>query len=516
LLKNAIHFSPKQGTQSFSISGENLLSSLVLTVPKGLNINPSTIIPDLNGAIENQLITVAWEEGISENGTVNISGGGLADPKQVAISIGGFSEYCNSLLSQNNNKTENLAYMSVHLSGDKKILSFHIYPYDTAGTAIWGDNSIPLANIKLNNDEVADVTRTMSSDKKTITITFAASLEDEDVVTFGGPIVWGINYPNYSNSNCFIDPPKTYIVGLGCDLESPVWKGTSTDWSDSDNWSTGSVPGNNVHIVIPASSDYPAIPDKTTIKSLTFENGAGADIADGGSITVTEAVKVEYMVKKDRWYSVGFPFAIDYVYSERLGRDLVAYDKESGGHFWLKEYDGANNVFNFTKTIAANAGYIVQFPEYFNETKITFVSVPNQELSNSNDFDIDNKYKLQANPLITRYSLLAEGSERYYKYDSSDNKYKLLDESATLLPFESVVTYSNPANAPMLQTIGDGSQVVTSIAAPHPADDPVIALRYYTLYGVEIRQPIETGVYIVKKIHASHEEEIVKTVYIKK
>jgi hypothetical protein len=519
LSKNTIFFTPQSGIQSFSLSGINLLSPLVLIVPKGLNINPSTIIPDLERTIENQSVEITWEDGFSGNGVVNISGGGLAYSKQVIINSTGFSEYCNSLLSQDDNGTTNLAYMSIYLNEEKTVLSFHIDTYETGGTAVWNANSIPFENIKLN-DESTNATRSMSSDNKILTITFDTPLVENDRVTFGGPLVWTINYPvlGWNNGNCFINPIKTYTVGLGCDLDSPVWiAGDSNDWNDPDNWSTGSVPGSINHIIIPASTNYPTIPTGTTMKSITFENGAGAEIGEGGSITVSEAVKVEYTVEKGQWYSVGFPFAIDRVYSKKLDRSLVPYDEISGGHFWLKTYDGAENIFNFANTINANTGYIVQFPEYFDDTKITFISAPDQSLSNSGSLDAGNDYELQANPHISHYTLASSATEHYYKYNPDNNKYVLLEGQETILPFESVVTFSNPMNLSMRQTIGDGSQAgPTGIALPLPADDPVIALRYYTLYGVEIQKPLETGVYIVKKIHASREEEIVKTVYIKK
>jgi hypothetical protein len=44
----------------------------------------------------------------------------------------------------------------------------------------------------------------------------------------------------------------------------------------------------------------------------------------------------------------------------------------------------------------------------------------------------------------------------------------------------------------------------------------VIATRYYTLQGTAVYQPVENGVYIVKNIRQSGQEEIIKIVYLKK
>jgi hypothetical protein len=50
----------------------------------------------------------------------------------------------------------------------------------------------------------------------------------------------------------------------------------------------------------------------------------------------------------------------------------------------------------------------------------------------------------------------------------------------------------------------------TAIQPAGQIDDPVVAVKYYNLQGMEISQPLEKGVYIVEKIHASQKISVTK------
>jgi hypothetical protein len=80
-------------------------------------------------------------------------------------------------------------------------------------------------------------------------------------------------------------------------------------------------------------------------------------------------------------------------------------------------------------------------------------------------------------------------------------------------PFEAVITVeeSNPSLLRSTISIDD----YTGLEATQ-IKDPVISTRYYTLQGVEIKKPVDKGVYIVKKIHESQKQETNKIIYIQK
>jgi hypothetical protein len=54
----------------------------------------------------------------------------------------------------------------------------------------------------------------------------------------------------------------------------------------------------------------------------------------------------------------------------------------------------------------------------------------------------------------------------------------------------------------------------TSIQQPVEQNDPVVAIKYYNLYGTEIPQAPERGIYIVKKLHASQKVSVTKALKV--
>lgn len=214
-----ITFTPLQGVQTFTVSGENISGDLILKAPKGLSISPESITPDGEGKVTNETVTVTWEEGASE-GAVVISGGGLPGDKKITVLSNNFSEYCNRVITQSNNGKEYPVYLNTTLSEDKTVLSFIIAPY--FGTeAFWNGGSFPVNKILVNGSAPATAPiRAMEDENTKVTMTFAEPLSDGDVVTFGGAIIWTtVDEIKGRNTNCYIDPVKTYTVGFGCDLE---------------------------------------------------------------------------------------------------------------------------------------------------------------------------------------------------------------------------------------------------------------------------------------------------------
>jgi hypothetical protein len=291
-------------------------------------------------------------------------------------------------------------------------------------------------------------------------------------------------------------------------------------------WSYGSLRAND-HVLIRKKDIDPTISGGTTVKSITFEEGAGVNLL--GSLSVTEAVKVDCVVEaSQRWYSVGFPFDIETVYSHYLEAnewppyELSAYSGESGtGDFWLKKYDATTSeLFEYTSDIEAGKGYIIQFPEWFYNTKITFISKGNQTLTSVNSLPVTSDYRLVANPKLNRFSLTTNGDNiYYYKYDSEagdgENGQYIRQETVEIAPFEAVITIREPNVGNLAYSIGIDSEVTGIHPLSGRADDPVIATSYYTLQGLKIQNPLENGIYLAKKVYASGKEEVIKILHNK-
>ncbi|MDR0546008.1 MAG: hypothetical protein LBG77_00235 [Dysgonamonadaceae bacterium] len=488
----SLNFTPNTSIQTFTISGSNLTSPLTLLFPVGYTVTPATLTPAADGTLAETTVTVKWVDGSGLGNTVSISGGGLENSLTVDLEYTGFSQYCSYVLQHENLALHTPALLNIVTSEDNKTLTFTITGYEVTGDAQWNDNTLPLGTqvapyFKINDVGVdpANIIRT-KVDAHTVTITFATALATNDEVTFTGLLCWQTSgYTQNSNDgNVFINAwDKTYTVGAdNCDcIPTSVTKAGGT----------------------------PTLP-ATINGDLVFEAGASANVDASGSTTVLGTVGVEYTLASGRWYSVAFPFDVDYVYSAKLGGNLTAYDEAAGGHFYLKTYNGGTNLFDYASEIEANTGYIVQFPAYFDQSKVTFVSGINQvTLSNGKDITPTASYTLHSHGNTVNYQVDQSGGNNYYRYDADENKFLLVEDALTLPPFESVVSVYVPQNAPMRKVIGDGSQadVVTDINVA-PANEAIIAEHYYNLQGVEIAgvrfiAPAQGEVFIKKTVYQS-------------
>ncbi|MDR0863932.1 MAG: leucine-rich repeat domain-containing protein [Candidatus Symbiothrix sp.] len=317
------------------------------------------------------------------------------------------------------------------------------------------------------------------------------------------------------------------IIELPAPANETTWQGTTTAWNLDANWSDG-VPTETTDVIIPAgAAAYPTVPAGTTVAKLTFESGASADLS--GTLIATNGVSVDYTVTNGRWYSIGFPFAIEKVYSHLYEEnewdpyELDAYDPESTGtykgDYWLKEYTpGGTELFQYRSAIVANKGYIVQFPDWFDGTKISFISASTSvTLSNTGALPFASNHQLVANPRLSSLSLNSadDAAKHHYTHHAGENKYNLLDGTYELAPFEAAITLlePNPSLVPASITIE-----ANTTGIKHPAgvaNDPVIATHYYTLQGTEVSKPVENGIYLVKKVHESKKAEVVKIIYKK-
>lgn len=306
----SLTFTPESGVHTFTIEGEYLLAPLVINSPVGLTITPTVINPE-NGII-NKEITVIWDDGFTQDGIITVTGGGLYNhSKQIAVIATGFSEYCNTIISQENNELLYHAYMTVEVSKDKKVMTFTIAPY--SGRSVQWDGvgtSIPADKITIGG--VAPSTlpiRNRSVDRTKITITFSEALKNGDEVAFGNPLVWTTfdDTGNTVHNNCYINAAKKYTVGFGCNLAGVepknTWLNMVGAWRSAENWSKGEPMGGD-DLLIPSATNYPVLDSNVTVKSITFEPGAELG---GLNYLAHESAVVKYGLN-NRWYLLSNPF----------------------------------------------------------------------------------------------------------------------------------------------------------------------------------------------------------------
>ncbi len=254
------------------------------------------------------------------------------------------------------------------------------------------------------------------------------------------------------------------------------------------------------------------------------ENSTGQlTIPAGETLQVNGVVKYQKTFTPKEWYPIGFPFAIASV--NAFGEVLDYYDgngqagSATKGDFWLKSYNG--EVFDYTTAFVAGKGYAIQFPTAFAGEEVTFTSVANPVLSNTNTPTpiLASGYTLVANPSVANTTSIA-GAENYYMYNYSENgKFNVLYQGnnelpsgTSLKPFEAMIAVKDVVN---LRAVSVEAQE-TAINGVDAANDQVIEVHYYNLQGIEIPEPTTNGIYLVKKVYESKKVEIVKTFINKK
>ncbi|MBN2777031.1 MAG: T9SS type A sorting domain-containing protein [Bacteroidales bacterium] len=101
-------------------------------------------------------------------------------------------------------------------------------------------------------------------------------------------------YEYNTTGNCYLVPALT---GNSTTTAPPAfnWSGAvSSDWQNTGNWSTGSIPTSSDDITIPnGMPNYPVIDDGATTaecNNITIENAASVTIATNGQMTVSGAI----------------------------------------------------------------------------------------------------------------------------------------------------------------------------------------------------------------------------------
>jgi hypothetical protein len=281
------------------------------------------------------------------------------------------------------------------------------------------------------------------------------------------------------------------------------WNGaTSTSWSDNSNWSKG-TPTKDYEAIIPSGkSTYPvlATDEEAEANDLTLEAGAELDLGEG-SLTAT-AIHAKTSIEDEKWYSIGFPFAVTDVYSEEFAESLLAKDGNTEGAYWLESYNGSS--FAEATTIAANTGYIIQLPNGYTQspTGITYSGSASSGLTKGT-LTFGSDYALQANPNFTTHAIELSGNQHIYRLKYTEGEPAVaeyvLSDGETIAPYEAALTVDK-ADAP--QKISLNNDVVTRLETPNQG--AVVARHYYNLQGVEIPTLAHSaGVVIVKTVYES-------------
>jgi len=276
--------------------------------------------------------------------------------------------------------------------------------------------------------------------------------------------------------------------------------------------------------------------DKKKISQTDYTTGAYQDIIfrstdtytgqlaiDGGTLNVNGVVKLEKTFAAGKWYAIGFPFDIASVRCDRPGfdgRDLetfkpsVPIGEEDRGDYWLKTYNGAGfDDYTEGATSILKGGYVMRVPADLDGATLTFTSIPNVQLGNSNVFAYNSEaYKLTCNPSVANTKITNDAPDYFYAFETiAENNFGLLggSDEYDLKPFESVVI-ANLSGGPSLVLLD--IEQLTSLPKLDLTEGKVLVTEYYNLQGMKIGQAQQGQIYIVKSVYESGKTKVIKQI----
>jgi hypothetical protein len=249
-----------------------------------------------------------------------------------------------------------------------------------------------------------------------------------------------------------------------------------------------------------------------------------------------------------RWWTISFPYDVATIYSPNFnGRrvDLKPHceDGQGGflyGSFWLQKYNGSLNRFYYSfeqefggsgeceDVIFEGVGYAIRFPAIIlnnanqladeNLTRhIVFESARGITLRNNPSAPKPDGFAMVGNHLLQNTEL--RGANNYFFYNVATNNFLPAPNKTVISPFEAYISLKNNGSgsinfarainadgAAVDAGNGIGGVVIGSeTVGLKPAFDSnkgnVIEIRYYTIHGAEIKQPIPGHIYIVKRVY---------------
>jgi hypothetical protein len=336
----------------------------------------------------------------------------------------------------------------------------------------------------------------------------------------------------------------------------PVYTSTGA-WTETANWSTHTLPVASDKVVIDADV---SLSSDVTVAGLSVNAGKSFIFAAGGQLnglsdaSVAGSVKVVKTFDTGKWYPIGFPFAIESISikqgengytgviygldnDEEVSVKPTNQDNATTENIYLATYDGATDKFKFTDALAVNTGYVIAVPAGTFEVEgteggsisegsveVTFTTASGVILnSTASDFAVTDGYVLTANPNLVNVSSSLPEANYYYEFNLGNQRFDRIDGgaslSAALKPFEALVTYKGDDSGDALRSALniDGTGAITGYKDLQAlVTDPVIETQYYNLQGVRVRAnnylSLQSGVYIVKKIHKSGVITICKSI----
>ncbi|MDR1682548.1 MAG: hypothetical protein LBS25_04055 [Candidatus Symbiothrix sp.] len=381
-------------------------------------------------------------------------------------------------------------------------------------------NNFAFANTLVNNNVITDgaADNVNGLDKTALQLRTQSTYETD--LDWDFDAVWTMGNGNYRlpvlQSFASAAQSSDYVSHLPIEA---TWKSdaASTDIADADNWDALPVfPDEDIIVSYNASNYYPALTASTAMANVTLRPGAGI-VLDNHQLSAT-SIKAQQTVTAKKWYAIGFPFNVTSIYSEHYEDNL-----DAGINFWMKSFDGADfpDVSNNTLP-ASGQGYIIEFPSDFAySSDISYISGAISNLVKGELSFTDDAYELQANPTLAPLAIEANTlpTDQYiYQLNSAGTVYALITGSATIAPFESVVTYKEKDTPHKASINTDAITGISTIIE----DDVVIETQYYNLQGMRIPK-VETGqvrslpsvagnLYIVKEIHKSGKTSVYKSI----
>jgi hypothetical protein len=208
-----------------------------------------------------------------------------------------------------------------------------------------------------------------------------------------------------------------------------------------------------------------------------------------------------------QWYPIGLPFDLSDIAADLSDGPESLLNAGIIDAFQVKSY---GNGFTYTSSISENTGYLFQFPANFNEVEVTFVSETAPAWVKA-DFvkPGDDAYHLLVNPWPENITFPA--ADNCYKYNAGTNEFERYDgdESIIIHPFESFII----AGTSVLEPLPSITGTVTGLHPVQTINGPVIETRYYTLQGVEVKQPKQREIYLVKRLYESKHTEVTKVLF---
>ena len=257
-------------------------------------------------------------------------------------------------------------------------------------------------------------------------------------------------------------------------------------------------------------------------KSVDFAIGELV-IPSGETLEVNGVVKLQRTYTQERWSTIGFAFEVEDIYCESFenGRTLNVFYDENNGDFRLKKYNGIYNGFYYSfepqgggvyeNYLIKDVGYIIQFPTTLVNKEITFASAPGITLKNIDERNIADGYSMICNYTLQNSPLT--GADYYYIFEHDlKNDFELVAEgnvsNIRVKLFEAFIVAKNLTEPPRTISIYPPSDTESIF------DDKgnIVEIRYYTIHGMEIKQPMPGYIYIEKRVYDTGTVEINKRI----